>query len=147
MPHCFCRVLGRAILIFRIPPPSDTPVSGFSATILTTSPRSLSDKRPLGRREICRRLHDGLQAGAHNKNMGVNSAESRVPYARARPSPPTAADGNQSSRSQARSPSGSERSLVWHTNDRRRVTRLPTHLFDALAGRTHSHIGTLKVMC
>ena len=37
--------------------------------------------------------------------------------------------------------------LVWHTNDRRRVTRLPTHLFDAPAGRTHSHIGTLQVMC
>ena len=86
MPHCFCRVLGGRSSFFRIPPPSDTPISGFSATILTTSPRSLSDKRPLGHREICRRLHDGLQAGAHNKNMdvsgaGVNGAESRVPYA------------------------------------------------------------------
>ena len=64
MPHCFCRVLRRAILIFRIPPPSDTPISGFSATILTTSPRSLSDKSPLAAERyagvsttVCRRAH------------------------------------------------------------------------------------------
>lgn len=65
---------GRAILILRIPPPQrHSPLWIFSHHIDGLVPLVVRQKT-LGRREIGRRLHDSLQAGTHNKSIGVNDA-------------------------------------------------------------------------